>query len=138
MDQVGRIEKLNGDTATILVKRVTACGDSCAHCSAACKQEGIIVQTQVPGDLNVGDYVEITTENEVMLKHILVLYGTPFVLLVGTIALSYFLLKGNENRDLYSAIVGLSSLIGSHFILKKYDKSEALKNTLKYTVTRKL
>ena len=37
MDNVGRIEKIDGNKAVISVKRVSACGDSCKSCSSACK-----------------------------------------------------------------------------------------------------
>ncbi len=138
MEQVGKIEKINGNTATILVKRVSACGDSCAHCSAACKQPGIEVETVVSPDIHVGDYVEITTENEVMFKHILILYGVPLLLVIATICVVNYILGNNPNKDIISALAGLSSLIVSHFILKKYDKKEMTNRPIKYNVEKKL
>jgi len=36
----------------------------------------------VRDEINVGDYVEIRAENEVMLKHIAVLYGLPLLLML--------------------------------------------------------
>lgn len=138
MEQVGKIQKINGDTATIVVKRVTACGDSCAHCSAACKQPGIEVETVVTPDMHVGDYVEITTENEVMFKHILMLYGMPLLLVIATIFVVYFSLGDTPNKDIISAFTGLFSLVISHFILKKYDKKEMTNRPIKYNVEKKL
>jgi len=138
MEQVGKIQKINGDTATILVKRVSACGDSCAHCSAACMQPGIEVETAVTPDMHVGDYVEITTENEVMFKHILMLYGMPLLLLVAAIVVVYYSLGDIPKKDIISAFAGLLSLIVSHFILKQYDKKEMTKRPIKYNVEKKL
>lgn len=138
MDQVGKIEKIEGNIATINVKRVSACGDNCAHCKAACKQNGIQIKTEVTDDIKVGDYVEITTENEVMFKHILMMYGTPLLILLGTIFVTNMLLHSNPNKDMISAIAGLASLAVSFFILKAYDKSEMKKNTLKFKVAKKL
>jgi sigma-E factor negative regulatory protein RseC len=139
MDQVGRIEQISGNKATISVKRVSACGDSCKSCGASCKQKSVTVVTDVPDnfEINVGDYVEITTENEVMLKHIMMLYGMPLALMLGVIFAVYFLLD-IPNKDIISALAGLASLFVSYFILKAYDKSEMSKNTLKFTVGRKL
>jgi len=138
MEQVGKIQKINGNTATILVKRVTACGDSCGHCSAACKQPGIEVETVVTPDIHVGDYVEITTENEVMFKHILMLYGMPLLLVIATIFAAYYLLGDTPKKDIISAVLGLSTLIISHFILKRYDKKEMTNRPIKYNVEKKL
>lgn len=138
MDQVGKIEKINGNKATILVKRISACGDNCASCSSACKVNGIKIETEVTDDIQVGDYVEITTENDVMFKHILMLYGMPLVLMIGTIFIVNALMNGNSNKDAISALAGLASLVVSHFILKSYDKNEMKKNSIKYTVAKKL
>jgi sigma-E factor negative regulatory protein RseC len=138
MEQVGKIEKIDGNIATILVKRISMCGDNCKSCSAACKVNGIKIEVEVSEDIDVGDYVEISTENEVMFKHIFMLYGTPFVLMLGAIFVVMFLLKNSPNRDLFSALSGIASLGVSYFILKNYDKKEMKKNAIKYTVAKKL
>jgi sigma-E factor negative regulatory protein RseC len=138
MEQVGKIEKIDGNMATILVKRVSMCGDNCKSCSSACKVNGVVIKTEVASDIKVGDYVEISTENEVMFKHIFMLYGTPFVIMLGTIFAFMFLFKNSSNRDLISALSGLASLGLSYFILKNYDKKEMENNAIKYTVAKKL
>ncbi|NLB32154.1 MAG: hypothetical protein GX818_00080, partial [Tissierellia bacterium] len=68
MDNVGKIEQINGNKAVISVKRVSACGDSCKSCSSSCKVNSVIFETDIDDqDINVGDFVEIRAENEVML-----------------------------------------------------------------------
>jgi len=138
MDQVGKIEKINGNKATISVKRVSACGDNCKGCSSACKQPMVIFETEFNGEYEVGDYVEITTENEVLLKQIAILYGIPFLIMIATIGIVQMLLVENPNKDLISAIASVASLVVAFFILKAYDKKEMKKNTLKFTLGRKL
>ncbi len=138
MEQVGKIIKLDGNVATILVKRVSACGDSCASCSAACRQKGIEIQTEVNEELKVGDYVEIVTENEIMFKHILMLYGMPLIILLGTIFVFNYLLRNFANKDVISAVLGLCSLGLSYVILRKYDEREMKNSPIKYTVAKKL
>ena len=137
MDQVGKIEKINGHKATISVKRVSACGENCKSCGSNCNIKSILVETDINDGFEVGDFVEITTENEVMFKHIMVMYGIPFLLMVGTIALVQ-LLSNSPSKDTISAIGALASLSVSFFILKAYDKKEMKKNTLKFTVGKKL
>ncbi len=137
MDQVGKIEKINGDKAVISVKRTSACGDSCKSCGASCKQKSVTIETDITPEYEVGDYVEITTESEVMLKHILVLYGVPLLIMIATIGLIQLLLD-NPNKDMISAVASLLSLVVSYYILKAYDKNEMKKNILKFTVGKKL
>ena len=140
MDNIGRIEKIDGNKAVISVKRVSACGDSCKSCSSACKVNSVIVETdisEINEDINVGDYVEIKAENEVMLKHILVLHGLPLLLMIITVFIVQMLLK-SPNKDIISAVASLFSLIISFYLLKAYDKKEMKKNVLKFTVGKKL
>lgn len=138
MDQVGKIEKINGNKATVSVKRVSACGDNCKGCSSSCKQPVVIFETEFNGDYEVGDYVEITTENEVLLKQIAILYGIPFIIMLATIGIAQMILAENPNKDLISAVASVASLVVAFFILKAYDKKEMKKNTLKFTLGRKL
>ena len=137
MDQVGKIENINGNKATISVKRVSACGDNCKSCGSSCKVNSVFIETDITDDFEVGDYVEITTESEVMFKHILMLYGVPFLLMMATIGVVQILFNV-PNKDVISAIAALASLIVSFFILKAYDKKEMKNNTLKFTVGKKL
>ena len=140
MDNVGRIEKIDGSKAVISVKRVSACGDNCKSCSSACKVNSVIFETDISDiedEINVGDYVEIKAENEVMLKHIAVLYGLPLVLMLATVFVFQMILS-SPNKDIISALASLFSLIISFYILKAYDKREMKKNVLKFTIGKKL
>ncbi|NLJ59196.1 MAG: SoxR reducing system RseC family protein [Tissierellia bacterium] len=139
MEQVGKVEKIDGKRAVISVKRVSACGTSCKSCSASCKEVSVIVETDIDetDNIQVGDYVEINTENEVMLKHIAVLYGLPLVIMIITIFLVQMILT-SPNKDLISAVASLFSLVISFYLLKAYDNREMRKNTLKFTIGKKL
>lgn len=48
------------------------------------------------------------------------------------------LLLDSPNKDMISAVASVASLAVSYFILKAYDKREMKKNTLKFTVGKKL
>ena len=138
MDNVGKIEQINGNKAVISVKRVSACGDSCKSCSSSCKVNSVIFETDIDDqDISVGDFVEIRAENEVMLKHIMVLYGLPLLMMIATVFVAQMILSG-PNKDMISAVASLFSLIVSFFLLKAYDKTEMKKNVLKFTVGKKL
>ncbi|MEA5095745.1 hypothetical protein SDC9_97611 [bioreactor metagenome] len=137
MNQVGKIEKINGNIATVSVRRPSGCGSSCASCSGTCSQANVIVETEINEGYEVGDYVEITTENEVAFKQIFILYGIPFGLMMITIA-AVQLLSTSPNKDMISAVASVLSLGVSYILLKAYDKREMKKNTLKLTIGRKL
>lgn len=138
MDNVGKIEKIDGNKAVISVKRVSACGENCKGCSSSCKVNSVIFETDIDDqDINVGDFVEIRAENEVMLKHIMVLYGLPLLMMIATVFVAQMILSG-PNKDIISAIASVFSLIVSFFLLKAYDKIEMKKNVLKFTVGKKL
>lgn len=138
MDQVGKIENIKDNKATISVKRVSACGDNCKGCSSSCKQPVVYFDTEITDGYEVGDYVEITTENEVMLKQIAMIYGIPLVVMIVTIAVVQLMLSNNPNKDIISAVASIASLVIAYFILKAYDSKEMKKNTLKFTIGRKL
>ncbi len=138
MNQVGKIEKIEGSRATVSVKRVSACGDNCKSCGSACNQPSVIFETDIEGEYEEGDYVEITTESDVVFKQIFMLYGIPFLIMMGTIGVVQLALSGNPNKDIISAVASVASLAVSFFILKAYDKTEMKKNTLKFTLGRKL
>lgn len=137
MDQVGKIENINGNIATISVRRPTACGSNCKTCGSNCKQEVVVVKTEITSEYEIGDYVEISTENEVLLKHIVFLYGVPLAIMMATIGAVQLLLK-SPNKDMISAFASLLSLVLSFYILKSYDKNQMQKNVLKFNVVKKL
>ncbi|MFA9423616.1 MAG: SoxR reducing system RseC family protein [Sedimentibacter sp.] len=137
MDQVGKIEKIDGHKATISVRRPHGCGPNCASCGGSCKVNSVFFETEITSEYKEGEFVEITTESEVVFKQIFVLYGVPFLLMVSTIAIVQLLLD-TSNKDVISAVASLASLVVSYFILKAYDKREMKKNTLKFTVGKKL
>ena len=133
MNQVGKIEKIYGHKATISVKRVS----EHENIDEDYDINNVVIETDITDDFEVGDFVEITTGNEVMFKHIMVMYGVPFLLMIGTIALLELLLN-SPSKDTISAVGALASLVVSYYILKAYDKKEMAKNTLKFTVGKKL
>ncbi len=137
MNQVGKIEQINGAKAIVSVKRVSACGDSCNNCGGSCTQNSIRIETDVTGDYKVGDYVEITTGSETMLKHVLVLFGVPLLIML-IVIVTIQLVSDSPRKDIISGISSVLSLAVSSFILKAYDKKEMKKNALKFTTGKKL
>ena len=137
MNQIGTIKSINDKTTIVSVRRTSSCGDNCAGCSAACKVPVIDVKADTIPDVNVGDEVEIYSEDINVLKYSFILYGVPLVIMVAVIFLVSFLIKG-EDGQLYGGLLGIFSLILSFFILKKYDKIESSRKSFKYVILRKI
>ncbi len=137
MTQKGRIKKISGNTATVSIRRVSMCGDNCKGCSSACKVPEMDIKADIIPNIEVGDEVEIVSEDINVLKYSFVLYGVPLLIMVAAIFIVSSLIKG-EDGQIYAALIGLLSLIISFFILKKYDKVESSRKNFKYTIIRKL
>lgn len=137
MNQNGRIKKIDGNTAIVSIKRQSMCGDNCKGCSSACNVPEMDIRADIIPNIEIGDEVEISSEDISVLKYSFILYGVPLIIMVVVIFLVSFLIKG-ENGQVYAALIGLLSLIISFFILKKYDKLESSKKSFKYIILRKL
>ena len=137
MIQNGRIKKINGDTSIVSIKRRSMCGDNCKGCNSACNVPEMDVKANVIPNIEVGDEVEISSEDISVVKYSFVLYGLPLVIMVAVIFLVSSLIEG-EKGQIYAALIGLLSLVISFFILKKYDKLESSRKSFKYTILRKL
>lgn len=137
MTQKGRIKKINGSTAIVSIRRISMCGDNCKGCSSACDVPEMDIKADIIPNIEIGDEVEISSEDINVLKYSFILYGVPLIVMVAVIFLVSFLIKG-ESGQIYAALIGLLSLIISFFILKKYDKIESSRKNFKYTILRKL
>lgn len=137
MIQNGRIKEINGNNAIVSIKRRSMCGDNCKGCSSACNVPEMDVKADIIPNIEIGDEVEISSEDISVVKYSFVLYGLPLVIMVAVIFLVSSLIEG-ENGQIYGALIGLLSLIISFFILKKYDKLESSRKSFKYTILRKL
>lgn len=136
MIQKGRIKKIDDDTAVVAIRRQSMCGENCKGCSSACNVPEMDIKADAITNIEIGDEVEISSEDISVLKYSFVLYGVPLLIMVIVIFLVSSLIKG-EDGQIYAALIGLLSLIASFFILKKYDKLESSKRNFKYTIIRK-
>jgi sigma-E factor negative regulatory protein RseC len=137
MIQKGRIKKIDGDNAIVSIKRQSMCGENCKGCSSSCNVPEMDIRADAIPSIDVGDEVEISSEDISVLKYSFVLYGVPLLIMVIVIFLVSYLIKG-EDGQIYAALIGLLSLIVSFFILKKYDKIESSKKNFKYTIIKKI
>lgn len=137
MTQNGKIIKINGKTATVSIKRISMCGDNCKGCSSACDVPNMNIEADIIPNIEIGDEVEISSEDLNILRYSFVLYGLPLAIMVIVILIANSLIK-SEDGQVYAALFGLISLALSFFILKKYDKIESSRKSFKYIILRKI
>ena len=86
----GLVIKTCGNTATVKIKRSSACGHDCGECNL-CKNPDIEVEILNPIGAQKGDRVKIGTDTAKVLKSAFLLYMLPIIgALVLYIALSSF------------------------------------------------
>lgn len=136
MTLIGKIEQKEGKTATILVKKIAPCGDKCKNCSAGCNLYSTHIQTEVADDVNVGDYVEIRSDSDVVINNSIMQYAVPVILIIiSTIVVQ--LLPFFQNKEMATALAVVLSLIASQFVLKFIDKNKMQNNARLFHVGKK-
>lgn len=136
MKLIGKVEKKNGNIATILVTKVLPCGDSCKNCSAGCKHFSIHIQTEVDNSINEGDIVDVKQRDEVLLNSRVMQYVLPAILLIGSIIIVQ-LIPQIQNKGVASALALLVSVIASQFISKVYDKMKMKNNSTHFIINQR-
>lgn len=140
MTNTGRVCKVNGNRATIEVKRSTTCGVKCYQCTAPCSVNGVFVEVRNTVHADVDDWVEIETNTRFILALSFITYIVPILLLIlgvfagGTI---HEQLELNINQDLFMILTGFLTFSFTFLILKQVERH--LKNQgERYRITRKL
>lgn len=136
MALIGKIEQKEGKIAIILVKKIAPCGDRCKNCSAGCNLFSTHIQTEVAEDVNVGDYVEISSESDVVINNSIMQYAVPVILIIiSTIAVQF--LPFVQNKEIATALAVVLSVVTSQYILKFFDKKKMQNNARLFHVGRK-
>ena len=124
MQQRGYVSIANEDTARVIIRRESACGDSCASCGGGCNDsKSIILELENTLKAEVGDYVIVESKSSTILKSAFVAYIMPLMLMiVGVlIGMSVFEGLGYANFEALGFLVGMVFLAISYFILKYVD-----------------
>lgn len=138
MDQIGFVEKIEKNIATIMVRRASACGENCSSCNGTCNIKGIRIDTVVDGNIRAGEYVEIQSETTNILKYAFIAYFIPLLIMIIAITLSLKLLEFSALKEAIAVANGMISLLLSSFILKRIDALIEKSDDIKYIIKRKL
>ena len=118
MKKIGQVVDIKEDTACIKVPRGSSCGDNCKSCSGSCEDNGHIVEIKNE-DYKLGEFVELNAKAKNVLLYSILAYGLPLIIMIATIIYSINVINLSET---YGGLLGLLSLVLSHFIMKFIDR----------------
>lgn len=121
MEQIGTVVKTENQDAVISVKRVSACGENCAHCKGGCTPTKAEVKVQNGIGAKAGDVVKVETNTASVIKAAVFLYFTPcLAAIIGAIVAECILS--------YAAVtVGVAAVLFflAFFVIQRLDKKLA-------------
>ncbi len=124
MEIIGTVIKVDGNCATVSVKRASACGENCAHCKGACEETKMTAKAENTAEAAVGDIVKIESHSGAVVRAAVVLYLVPVVVTILVAAALY----GMGVRDLFVMLFSVLAFFASFFIIKCFDKKIAPKS----------
>ena len=80
MEKIGKVSKISGNIAEIIITRDSACGENCAACGL-CQNRELTVTLAVSDDIQKGDTVRLLAEDKGILRLSAVGYLSLTVLL---------------------------------------------------------
>jgi len=141
MVEKAKIVALNENMAKVQVKRVSACGESCAGCKGGCTPSYIFVDAINNIRAGMGQEVEIEMQTKVVLNAIVLNYGIPLLMLtIGIFSGSVLVdsLHLNVSRDLLGVFLGFVFMALSYIFASKIDKSYRETGKVEFVVKRVL
>lgn len=132
MDLLGIVEKVEGDTAVIQIKRVAGCGGNCEACGGSCESafHGLTVKNTIQA--KPGETVEILFKESESMKASLIIYLVPLAgfllgLLVG------YLTKVGDVASFFISVLGMTlGFLFNHLNDNRYKKTRLLATIKKH------
>jgi len=130
MNEIGYVKGIEGDTAHVVFRRKSGCGDNCGSCAGGCSADLMTVDVKNILNASAGDMVEVSMEEKYFYKAMALVYGFPLLMLVVGVAAgnSFFTKAGMVSHELLGVVAGLLLMGVSYFILSRIDKNLS-KNT---------
>ena len=120
--------------AVIMVKRVSACGENCAHCAAKCadRSNELKVLADNAAGADVGDIVEVESSAKKILGFAALVYLVPVLLFVAGAVISA--LCGFS--DGMSALVCVAAFLFGVTLAVVYNKKVASNKEICHTIVK--
>ncbi len=126
IEEIGTVEKLEGDFAIISIERGSMCGNCpsknlCHPFSDGDNKFKITAINKI--NAKIGDKVLLKINDKNFLKASFIVYGIPIAVLLIFSIIGKLLFK----KDIFSFIAGISGMLISYFGIKYYDKEKGEK-----------
>lgn len=139
MVEKGKVIRLEGKSARVEIRRVSACGESCASCKGGCETTNTYVDAGNQLGAKAGDYVEIEMSTKTFLSAVALTYGLPLIMLFVGILSGGALSKSlglNVNTDIASVMLGFGLMALSYVIINKLDQRHHKKGSIKFEIIK--
>jgi len=118
MEIVGTVVSVKENTATVAVKRVSACGENCANCKGACETTTAVSVVENTIGAAVGDTVKIESDSFGVLRAAAVLYIVPVVVTILAAVVAY----ACGLSDVLSTVLSVAAFFICFTIIKIFEK----------------
>jgi sigma-E factor negative regulatory protein RseC len=141
MIEKARVVELKDKFARVEVRRVSACGESCASCKGGCVPTNTYVDAINHIDAKVGEFVEIEMSSKTFLNAVILTYGLPLIMLVigifsGSVLVNNLGLK--LNSDLTGVLLGFVLMALSYLFVSKKDKKYKKHGKIEFEIIKTL
>lgn len=124
MEIVGTVISTESDTATVAVKRVSACGENCANCKGVCESTTVTSVVQNNIGATAGDLVKIESDSAQVLRAAVILYIVPVLVAVISAVVAF----GSNLPDVFAIILCVAMFFASFLVIKAFEKKIAPKS----------
>ena len=118
MEQIGTVMKTEENKAYVVVNRVSACGENCAHCKGGCTPTSVLANAQNLVGANVGDTVKLESDTKRVIFAAFILYMLPVLVAIFTA----IFISSITPRTALLAIASAGAFFVTFFIIKRFEK----------------
>ncbi|MDF2840562.1 MAG: SoxR reducing system RseC family protein [Clostridia bacterium] len=139
MKEKAKVIEVKEQFARLEIRRVSACGESCASCKGGCVPTNTYINALNPIGAKAGEFVEVEMSTKIFLKAVAITYGLPLIMLfIGIFAGSALTdnLGLTINSDLAGAFLGFTLMTLSYILIYRQDKKYKRQDKIKFEVTR--
>jgi len=138
MEERARVVFTDGDTARVVLKRASACGDNCAQCKG-CTPGMTYVEAKNLVGAKVGQEVILEMKGRMFLGAVIITYVLPLIaltigIMLGPIAWNFIGLK--ISGDLSGIILGFVFMAATFFIINMIDKRYKKSGKLSFRIAK--
>jgi len=133
LTQRGIVTDINDNKISVLVAKVSMCGENCASCKGcAPSSQTAYAINETQETLHIGDSVLLETQTDRVIGMAAVVYCLPLLCLFA----AYFIAAYALQSELYCALIALGAALLSLLLLRILDRHIKKKNTFLVRITK--